>query len=72
MSSLQKAIGIAGSAKELARRIGVSPQALSQWKVVPTGRVLAVESATGVSRTELRPDIYPAEASRVSLPEAEQ
>lgn len=38
----------------------ITPQAISQWKKVPAERVLDVERATGVSRHELRPDIYPA------------
>jgi DNA-binding transcriptional regulator YdaS (Cro superfamily) len=45
----------------LAKRIGITPQALSQWEVVPPLRVIAVERATGVSRSELRPDLYPAD-----------
>lgn len=62
--SLDKAKKAAGSAKELARRLGVSPQALSQWKRVPADRVLAVERVTGVNRTDLRPDLYPVEVPR--------
>lgn len=49
-------------ATALAREIGISQPAVSQWKVCPAERVLAVESATGVSRHVLRPDIYPKEA----------
>jgi DNA-binding transcriptional regulator YdaS (Cro superfamily) len=37
----------------------VTPQAISQWRQVPAGRVLKVESATGVPRHRLRPDLYP-------------
>jgi YdaS antitoxin of YdaST toxin-antitoxin system len=37
----------------------VTPQAISQWKQVPASRVLKVESATGVPRYRLRPDLYP-------------
>lgn len=47
---------------ELARRAGVRPQAVFSWRAkgrVPAGRVLAVESATGIPRHEIRPDIYP-------------
>lgn len=45
----------------LSRALGeeITPQAISQWKQVPAGRVLDVERATGVSRHRLRPDIYP-------------
>jgi hypothetical protein len=53
--------GKPGTRRELAKRIGVKPQAISQWDIVPVGRVLAVEAATGVSRHLLRPDFYPPE-----------
>lgn len=61
ITPLERAIAIAGSSKTLAGWIGVTPQALSQWKQVPGGRVLAVERCTGVTRYDLRPDIYPRE-----------
>jgi len=55
---LVQAISSAGSITELAKRIKVSVQAVSQWETVPAERCLAVEYATGVNRTMLRPDIY--------------
>lgn len=57
--ALQIAIDVAGSSISLARLIGVTPQAISQWTRVPAERVLQVENATGVPREALRPDIYP-------------
>lgn len=36
----------------------ISPQAISLWARVPPERCLAVEKITGVSRHELRPDVY--------------
>ncbi len=33
-------------------------QAVAQWIDVPPDRCIGVEAATGVSRYELRPDIY--------------
>lgn len=59
--ALEKAIDAAGTLQELASRIGVTPQAISQWEKVPPLRVLDVERATGISRQDLRPDIYPPE-----------
>jgi len=56
---LQDAVRAAGSITALARKLGIAPQAISQWREVPVERVLAVEAATGVSRHSLRPDIYP-------------
>lgn len=59
--ALQKAIEKAGSQRALAQRLGITDSAISQWARVPTPRVLDVERITGVSRHELRPDIYPVE-----------
>ena len=47
-----------GSLRKLAEKLGVTSQAISQWSEVPAKRVLAFEVETGVSRYELRPDIY--------------
>jgi DNA-binding transcriptional regulator YdaS (Cro superfamily) len=57
-SGMDRAIALAGGTKALATALGISSQAVSQWKRVPTERVLEVEALTGVSRYELRPDIY--------------
>lgn len=62
MSSIEKAVQVSGSQSALARSVNVTPQAVQQW--VKSGRVshkkvIAVEAATGVSREELRPDMYP-------------
>jgi len=60
--SLERAKAAAGGNTGLARAIGnISAQAISQWKKVPAERVIEVERATGVSRRELRPDLYPPE-----------
>jgi DNA-binding transcriptional regulator YdaS (Cro superfamily) len=55
------AIDALGTKAALARALNVSPQAVSQWDYVPVAHVLRVEALTGVSRQELRPDIYPAD-----------
>jgi DNA-binding transcriptional regulator YdaS (Cro superfamily) len=47
---------------------GISPQAVSQWKRVPSERVLDVERVTGISRSELRPDLYPLDCDASSHP----
>lgn len=62
--SLQQAIEASGNGKALAGRIGVTPQALSQWSRVPPRRVLDVERVSGVSRHQLRPDLYPHEEGK--------
>jgi TorA maturation chaperone TorD len=55
---LRAAIEAAGGVSELARRVGISQPSVSNWDKVPAERVLAVESATGVPRVQLRPDLY--------------
>jgi TorA maturation chaperone TorD len=56
---LQEAIEAAGGIGALARVLGISQPSVSTWQQVPPTRVLAVEAATGVSRSVLRPDLYP-------------
>ncbi|MCP3466589.1 molecular chaperone TorD family protein [Bradyrhizobium sp. CCGUVB23] len=55
---LDRAIDAAGGVAQLARKIGISQPSVSNWNKVPAQRVMAVEAATGVSRNELRPDLY--------------
>lgn len=50
--------------RQLAIRLGITAQAVSQWRRVPVSRVLDVERVTGVSREELRPDVYPPSEAR--------
>lgn len=63
--ALRKAINICGSEAELARRVGVTGQAVNQWDVAPHRRAIEIEKATGgqVSRHDLCPDLYPPEAN---------
>lgn len=58
--ALERAKLAIGGATALARALNgnITPQAVSQWKKVPGDRVLEVERLTGVSRHELRPDIF--------------
>lgn len=59
-SALNRAKEAVGGNTALAEKLGdLTPQAVSQWKKVPPSRVIDVEKHTGVSRHELRPDIYP-------------
>ena len=72
---LERAIAAAVGVKALAQKLGIRPQAVSQWKRqqrLPASRVLAVERhANGeVSREELRPDLYPPNERRRPMPEA--
>lgn len=70
--SLREAVQIAGSQSAFARLLGVSQASVWAWlndcKPLPTGPVvpagelnwvLKAEHETGVSRHDLRPDLYP-------------
>jgi len=58
---LTEAIRAIGGVSELARKLGISQPSVSNWTRVPAERVIAVEMATGVDRSILRPDLYGAE-----------
>jgi DNA-binding transcriptional regulator YdaS (Cro superfamily) len=62
---LKRALREAGGLSVLASLLGITPQAVSQWRHVPAARVLAVERATkgAVSRFQLRPDLYPPDSA---------
>lgn len=60
-TALEKAINAAGSQATLARGIEVSQQLISYWLrkgKCPAEYALKVEAVSGVSRHELRPDIF--------------
>jgi DNA-binding transcriptional regulator YdaS (Cro superfamily) len=50
-----------GMLTSIADGVNIRLAAVSTWRRVPAERVLDVERITGISRTELRPDIYPKE-----------
>jgi TorA maturation chaperone TorD len=62
---LSEAIRAAGGVSELARQIGISQPSVSNWIRVPAERVVSVETATGVDRAVLRPDLYGARAGDI-------
>lgn len=66
LDALKSAIAHLGSQPALARLCNVSQPAVSNWvnKIgrIPPEHVLKVEAATGISRHDLRPDIYPRDA----------
>ena len=57
-SGVEDAIRAAGGVGVLARSLGISQPAVSNWARVPAERVLQVEAITGVGRVRLRPDLY--------------
>lgn len=61
MKPIESAIESAGGVKALARKLGVRYQAVQQWNKrqrPPAERCLAIEQVTGISRHDLRPDVY--------------
>lgn len=60
MTAIEKAIKAVGGVTTLAGLLKSTPQTVVHWRKrgIPAKRVLDVERATGVSRYELRPDIY--------------
>ena len=70
---LSEAIRVAGGVSELARQIGISQPSVSNWNRVPAERVVSVETATGVDRAVLRPDLYgSAEVDEVDAARAQE
>ena len=64
LTAIKKAVVIAGNQTKLAAICGVAPSAVQQWVAsnrVPSKRVIDIERATGINRSELRPDLYPLE-----------
>ena len=63
--ALARAVSLVGSQSRFERLTGVKQQNTSNWLrrkgVLPGEYVLAVEAVTGISRHELRPDLYPDE-----------
>jgi len=57
-----------GTLEAAAELLGVKPPMLSRWetgsRAIPPHRVIGIERVTGISRSTLRPDIYPAEAAQ--------
>jgi hypothetical protein len=47
-----------GYASEVARHLGIKPQAVGQWNRVPPHHVLAVAELLDMSPEQIRPDIF--------------
>jgi len=65
IDALRRAVEAAGGQSALARVVGKSQPTVWYWLNelgrVPGEYVLAIEAHTGVSRHDLRPDLYPPE-----------
>ena len=61
VSPIEAAIELLGGPTKGAEVLDVSPAVIGMWKLrnrIPADKVLAVETATGISRHVLRPDIF--------------
>lgn len=61
--ALRRAVEVAGSQTSLARQVGVSQSTLWHWlngsrRGAPAEVCEQIEAVTGISRHELRPDVF--------------
>lgn len=57
-TQIEQIIEAAGGITKLAGALGIRHTAIYSWNRVPAERVLKVEEITGISRHQLRPDIF--------------
>lgn len=55
---IEKCIERAGGITSLAKSLKITHQAIYSWKKIPSERVVDIERVTGISRQQLRPDLY--------------
>ena len=62
INHIKRAVDEVGSQSALAKAINVAPQFVNQWttgrRPVPVKHALAIEAITGVTRYDLRPDVF--------------
>src|SRR5262249_61009017 len=58
LSVIREAAGKVGGVPKLARKLGVSRQAIYQWTEVPVERAADLERVTGIPRSRFRPDVF--------------
>lgn len=62
LDALERAIDAAGGSSALARSIGVSPSAVSNWrkghKRISPNNAIRIENLYGTPREELLPDLF--------------
>lgn len=62
-SALKSAVDLVGGQSAMARLLGLAQASVWAWvhkeKPLPAEHVLKVEEVTGISRHDLRPDLYP-------------
>jgi hypothetical protein len=58
LTVIREAAGKVGGVPKLARKLGVSRQAIYQWTEVPVERAGDLERVTGIPRSRFRPDVF--------------
>lgn len=68
MEALKRAVEIAGGQTALAKKLGITQARVWNWlnrdKVLPGEFAIPIERVTGVTKHELRPDLYPEDAPK--------
>ncbi|MES0207897.1 helix-turn-helix domain-containing protein [Mesorhizobium sp. M0028] len=65
-AALSAACDMVGGVTKLAEKIGKTRAHISTWKqrgMIPPDMAIPIEKASGVSRSVLRPDLYPEQES---------
>lgn len=72
--AIDVAIEACGSQKALADALGVKPVQVHKWSrpdgQVPAARCIAIENHTGVTRYQLRPDVFGSEPPAIPIKSA--
>jgi DNA-binding transcriptional regulator YdaS (Cro superfamily) len=66
LEAIRKAVKAAGSQAALSRLLGVTQPTVSGWckgRELTDKHVLTIERELGISRHDLRPDLYPRETA---------
>lgn len=58
-AALRRVVTAAGGTARLAQRLGLHVATVNGWTFCPAGHVDTVAAVTGVSRNDLRPDLFP-------------
>lgn len=64
MVDVRSIIMAMGGTRKAARDLELPPSTVQSWKTngrIPSGRVLLVERLSGISRSDIRPDLHPKE-----------
>lgn len=73
MTAIERAIAAVKGPSILAAKLGVKANVVTNWRMrgrAPAEYVLAIERATGISRHDLRPDVFdPAPANDDHAPD---